>query len=126
MIEQNEKTNFKDLEMIENLHYVKELGMESKKAFEKGDLDLFGKIMHKHWLYKKRRYKGMSNEKIDDIYEFAIKNGAVGGKLVGAGGGGFLMFYSNNPSNFRKSMLSTGLKEVRFGFEKQGVKIVLG
>ena len=69
---------------------MKELGYRSKEALEKGDTRLFGELMHEHWEHKKRRSGGMSNPKIDEWYELGMKNGAVGGKLVGAGGGGFL------------------------------------
>ena len=82
--------------------------------------------MNLHWEYKKKRYNGMSNSFIDECYDFANKNGAVGGKLVGAGGGGFLMFYANNPKKLRNSMKGMGLTELRFSFETQGAKIVLG
>jgi D-glycero-alpha-D-manno-heptose-7-phosphate kinase len=126
LIEQNNKTNIHDKQMLENLHFIKDLGLKSKMAFERGDLELFGKIMHEHWLYKKKRSKNMTNSKINECYEFGIKNGALGGKLVGAGGGGFLMFYTNTPSILRKAMKSKGLNEVRFRFEQQGAKIVLG
>jgi D-glycero-alpha-D-manno-heptose-7-phosphate kinase len=126
LLEQKSKTTKKDKDMTENLHFVKGLGLESKDAFEKDDLNRFGQIMNLHWEYKKKRYNGMSNTIIDQCYEFAIQNGAVGGKLVGAGGGGFLMFYANNPKTLRTAMKGKGLTEVRFNFEKEGAKIVLG
>src|SRR5689334_3570139 len=91
--EQLVKTKSNDEEMLKNLHYVKELGVKSKRALEDGKPLLFGELMHEHWENKKRRSAGMSNPHIDEWYELARCNGAAGGKLVGAGGGGFLMFY---------------------------------
>ena len=82
--------------MLANLHYVKELGLRSREALESGDTALFGELMHEHWEHKKRRSGGMSNPQIDEWYELGRKNGAIGGKLVGAGGGGFLMFYAED------------------------------
>ena len=80
--------------------------------------------MNVHWEHKKKRSGGMSNSQIDEWYEYALKNGALGGKLIGAGGGGFLMFYANDKLKLRKSMSSLGLEEVRFRFEKEGAKLL--
>lgn len=123
--DQNTRTKNNDDEMLKNLHFVKELGYLSKEALEAGDLELFGKLLHKHWEHKKQRSGGMSNQKIDEWYELGIKNGAVGGKLVGAGGGGFLMFYASDRNKLRHVMKKAGLEEVRFGFDFEGTKIVL-
>ena len=104
--------------MIANLHYVKELGIRSMKALEDGKPCVVGEIMHEHWLNKKKRSEGMSNAQIDEWYELGRKNGAIGGKLVGAGGGGFLMFYTEDPTRLRHAMakagLSRGALQVRF------------
>ena len=81
--------------------------------------------MHEHWLHKKQRSSGMSNPRIDDWYELAMANGAVGGKLVGAGGGGFLMFMAKDRNKLRHAMTKAGLEEVRFRFDFEGTKIVL-
>ena len=110
--------------MINNLHYVKDLGHRSKTALEIGDTNLFGELMHEHWENKKRRSAGMSNPDIDRWYNLAIKNGAVGGKLVGAGGGGFLMFMARDKTRLRKTMKDVGLEEVRFKFDFEGTKII--
>ena len=80
--------------------------------------------MHEHWENKKRRSVGMSNSKIDSWYETAIKNGAIGGKVVGAGGGGFLMFYADDRDKLRREMKSQGLEEIRFKFDFEGTKII--
>jgi D-glycero-alpha-D-manno-heptose-7-phosphate kinase len=122
--EQNDKSKQKDQEMIENLHYVKELGYRSQKAFESGNLQEFGTLMNEHWDFKKRRSGSMSNPKINEWYELAIKNGAIGGKLIGAGGGGFLMFYSEQKTKLRLAMKEAGLVEVRFQFDFEGTKVI--
>jgi D-glycero-alpha-D-manno-heptose-7-phosphate kinase len=81
--------------------------------------------MHEHWEYKKRRSDAVSNQQIDRWYSLAMKNGAIGGKLVGAGGGGFLMFYARDRTQLRQSMIEAGLEEVRFRFDFEGTKVVL-
>jgi D-glycero-alpha-D-manno-heptose-7-phosphate kinase len=123
--DQQTRSQKNDDEMLKNLHYVKELGLRSKVALEAGDTELFGELMHEHWDHKKRRSGGMSNPQIDDWYELGIKNGAVGGKLVGAGGGGFLMFMAKDRNKLRHAMTSAGLEEVRFKFDFEGSKVVL-
>ena len=112
-------------EILNNLHYTKDLGYKSKKALEEGDLISFGELMHEHWQHKKNRSSSMSNEKINEWYELALTNGAIGGKVVGAGGGGFLMFMANDPEKLRQAMGKEGLEEVRFRFDFEGTKIVL-
>jgi D-glycero-alpha-D-manno-heptose-7-phosphate kinase len=114
-----------DTEMIENLHHVKELGLRSKIALLKGDTEEFAKIMHEHWQHKMKRSKGMSNQFIDDAYKLGMENGAMGGKLVGAGGGGFLLFYAHDKMLLRESMGKIGLEEMRFKFDFEGTKVVL-
>jgi len=123
--DQNTRTKESDGTMLKNLHYVKDLGLRSKTALESGNTMLFGELMHEHWEHKKRRSGGMSNPKIDEWYELGMKNGAVGGKLVGAGGGGFLMFYANDRNRLRRTMMRAGLEEVRFKFDFEGTKIIL-
>ena len=123
--DQNSRTQKSDQEMLKNLHYVKELGFRSQRALEGGHTVEFGEIMHEHWEHKKRRSVGMSNPKINEWYELARANGAIGGKLVGAGGGGFLMFYAEDRKTLRQTMASAGLEEVRFRFDFEGTKIVV-
>lgn len=122
--DQNKKTEINDSQMIENLNFTKELGYEIKKALETGDIEKFGEIMHIHWEHKKTRSKGMSNEKINTWYDLARKNGAVGGKVVGAGGGGFLMFIAYNKDKLRACMSKCGLEEVHIKFDFEGTKII--
>ena len=124
--DQNMRTKTNDEDMLKNLHYVKELGYHSKVALEAGDVVRFGELMHMHWEHKKRRSGGMSNPQIDEWYELGMKNGALGGKLVGAGGGGFLMFYAEDRNRLRHAMTKAGLEEVRFSFDFEGTKTLLG
>lgn len=122
--EQDEKSKKKDDDMIKNLDFVKDLGYQSKAAFERGDLDTFADIMNVHWEHKKKRSGGMSNPQIDEWYEYALKNGAMGGKMIGAGGGGFLLFYTKEKVRLREAMKNTGMSEVRFRFEREGAKVL--
>jgi D-glycero-alpha-D-manno-heptose-7-phosphate kinase len=114
-----------DADMLRNLDYVKALGYRSREALESGQLEQFGQLMDEHWEQKKRRSGGISNPQIDKWYSLAMSNGAVGGKLVGAGGGGFLMFYAADRGRLRQSMADAGLEEVRFRFDFEGTKVVL-
>jgi len=123
--DQVNKSNSNDSRMIDNLHFTKEVGLKSKAALLNGDTILFGELMHEHWVHKKSRSEGMSSEFIDDAYLKGIKAGAVGGKLVGAGGGGFLMFYAHDKEKLRNKMSELGLEEVRFQFDFEGTKVVL-
>jgi D-glycero-alpha-D-manno-heptose-7-phosphate kinase len=123
--DQQTRTEARDTDMLRNLDYVKDLGYRSKAALESGNVIRFGELMHEHWEHKRRRSAGISNLQIDSWYSLAMRNGAIGGKLVGAGGGGFLMFYASDRSRLRRAMAEAGLDEVRFGFDFEGAKIVL-
>ena len=123
--EQDDKSKGADKGMTENLHFVKDLGRQSQRALEGGDLDEFGRLMDIHWQRKKERSGGMSNPRINEWYDLAMANGALGGKLIGAGGGGFLMFYATDKAKLRHAMRETGIKEVRFRFDFEGTKIVI-
>lgn len=122
--EQDVKSLCNDKEMIANLHFVKELGQESKEALERGDLVRFAELMNVHWAHKKQRSAHMSNDRIDLWYEVARANGALGGKVIGAGGGGFLMFYAEDKVRLRRAMREAGLEEVRFRFDFEGTKVI--
>lgn len=122
--DQNSRSLLKDREMLDNLHFVKALGMDSKAALESGDLRGFASLLHAHWEHKKTRSNGMSNPAIDECYEFARCNGALGGKLVGAGGGGFLMFYTEEKTRLRRALCGAGLREVRWRFDFQGTTVL--
>ena len=123
--EQDQKSKQNDKEMIANLHFTKELGRESKDALETGDLHRFAELMNVHWEHKKQRSSGMSNQQINDWYDLGRRNGALGGKLIGAGGGGFLMFYAEDKSQLRHAMREAGLTEVRYRFDFEGTKVVV-
>lgn len=122
--DQNTRSQQNDEVMLSNLHYVKELGYRSKAALESGQTKRFGELMDEHWHHKKRRSGNTSNPQIDEWYELGLKNGAVGGKLVGAGGGGFLMFYAFDRNRLRRAMTKAGLEEMRFRFDFEGTKVV--
>jgi D-glycero-alpha-D-manno-heptose-7-phosphate kinase len=122
--DQDQRTKHADASMIDGLHYVKELGRRSRAALEQGRPAVFGEIMHEHWLRKRERSSGMTNPQIDEWYELGRKAGAIGGKLVGAGGGGFLMFYAPEPQRVRAAMASAQLDEVRFRFDFDGTRVV--
>jgi D-glycero-alpha-D-manno-heptose-7-phosphate kinase len=123
--EQDDKSKQADKAMVDNLHFVKQLGRQSQQALEQGDLEEFARLMDVHWQRKKERSGGMSNPQINEWYEAAMANGALGGKLIGAGGGGFLMFYAHDKLKLRRAMRERGLQEVRFRFDFEGTKIVI-
>jgi D-glycero-alpha-D-manno-heptose-7-phosphate kinase len=123
--EQDDKTKQQNADMIHNLNYVKDLGLRSLEALESGRLVDFGKLMHEHWEHKKQRSGGISNPAINQWYNHAMANGAAGGKLIGAGGGGFLMFYAEDKTQLRHAMIKAGLKEVRFRFDFEGTKSIV-
>jgi D-glycero-alpha-D-manno-heptose-7-phosphate kinase len=123
--EQDTKSKSDDKSMIENLHFVKDLGLQSQRALEAGNLAEFARLMDVHWQRKKQRSGGMSNPKINEWYDLAMANGALGGKLIGAGGGGFLMFYAGDKTRLRQAMTKAGLAEVRFRFDFEGTKLVI-
>jgi D-glycero-alpha-D-manno-heptose-7-phosphate kinase len=122
--DQDVRSKQKDGEMMENLHFVKRLGYESKAALEAGDLRGFAELMHDHWVRKRARSTGMSNREIDGYYELARANGAIGGKLIGAGGGGFLLFYTEDKARLSAVMAEAGLREVRFRFDFFGNRVM--
>ena len=123
--EQDDKSKVNDQAMTDNLHFIKDLGFQNQRALENGDLHEFGRLMNVHWDHKKQRSQGMSNPKIDEWYDCALKNGAAGGKLIGAGGGGFLMFYAEDKARLRHAMRELGLKEARFRFDFEGTGVVI-
>jgi D-glycero-alpha-D-manno-heptose-7-phosphate kinase len=123
--DQDDRSTSKDSAIIDNLHYVKDLGLRSLKALETGDLRKFGALMNEHWQHKKKRSGAMSNPEIDKWYELAMRNGALGGKLIGAGGGGFLLFYTEDKKPLRHALREAGLEEVRFRFDFEGTKTLV-
>ncbi len=109
-----------DEQMTKNLHRTKEIGLESARLLEAGEPEQFGELMHEHWQIKRERSPGMTSERIDDLYVLARRSGALGGKLVGAGGGGFLLVYASRPDDTRQAMAAANAIELRFDFEFQG------
>ena len=122
--DQDKRTKENGKEMLENLHFTKQLGHESRDALVAGNLRKFAELMHIHWEHKKKRSPGMSNGRVDELYDLARANGALGGKLVGAGGGGFLMLYTEDKTRVRQAMRQAGLREVRVQFDFAGTTVV--
>jgi D-glycero-alpha-D-manno-heptose-7-phosphate kinase len=121
--EQKENT-INDAKRVENLHKMVNLSRELKRELIKGNIDAMGDILHKGWTYKKELASKISNKNIDDYYDTAIRNGALGGKLLGAGGGGFLLFYAPviNHEKIRNALIT--LEELKFNFSFEGSKIL--
>jgi len=125
VISEQKKNAESDEEKMKQMHIIKDIGKEIKTALEAGEVAKFGRWLNVHWETKKRFGKQMSSSEIDKYYELGLKNGAIGGKLVGAGGGGFIMFYcEKNKAKLRKAMEKVGLKEMPFRFDKEGCKII--
>ena len=110
--------------MADNLHFTKELGYRSLEALESENMEEFARLMDVHWQRKKARSAGISNGQINEWYDYAMANGALGGKLIGAGGGGFLMFYAHDKKRLRHALREKGLQELRFRFDFEGTKVV--
>jgi D-glycero-alpha-D-manno-heptose-7-phosphate kinase len=118
--DQDERTKSGDAEMLENLHRTVEIGRRSRDLLVEGDLFAYAELMHEHWLNKRKRSPGMATDRIDELYTLARRSGVVGGKLVGAGGGGFLLVYARNPADTRQAMAAAGVTELPFDFEYVG------
>jgi D-glycero-alpha-D-manno-heptose-7-phosphate kinase len=125
LADQHQRSQADESEMLDNLDRTKELGREIKRTLEDDAPERFGELMHEHWERKRKRSHGISNEQIDQWYEAGIANGAVGGKLVGAGRGGFLMFYASDPPALRAAMAAEGLPETRFSFDFDGSTVIV-
>ena len=123
--DQKQRTEKADQTMIDSLHYVKELGWKIKEQLEAGDTIGFAEAMDLHWQKKKIRSHNISNPKINAWYDKARAAGALGGKLIGAGGGGFLLFYARDKAQLRKAMAQEGLQEIRFFFDQEGSKVIV-
>ncbi len=111
--------------VVGSLREIKEIGKESAASIEAGNLRHFGELMDYHWQTKKRLSNGITNPCLDAWYELAKRNGAIGGKITGAGGGGFLMLYCDDAkTKVREALRNVGLQELTFGFEFEGSKVV--
>jgi len=126
--QQDQRIKKEESDMTEYMHEIKKIGLESKKALEDSNFEHFGSLLHKHWCIKKKYSNKTSNDEINKVYDFALKKGAIGGKTIGAPGGGFFMFYHLGPEkahwNFIKSMEDIGLKYMPFKFDSDGVKTI--
>ena len=122
--DQDKRTRENATDMLENLHFTKRLGYQSRDALLAGDLRKFAELMHLHWEHKKKRSPGMSSGFIDEMYARARAHGALGGKLIGAGGGGFLLLYTEDKTRLRSAMRGAGLREVRLGFDFSGTSVL--
>lgn len=129
LAEQDSRSRQGDPDMINNLHRVKEIGLETRRCLESGQANTFGELLHVHWEAKRKRSQKMSSPFVDECYEEARKNGAIGGKLIGAGGGGFLMLYCENTNHTKPKLIEKmekmGLRWERFHFDFEGAKILV-
>ena len=125
--DQDTKSKNDDPAVLENLHRIKDIGLETRKYLEKGQVDMLGELFRTHWETKKKRSPDISTPQIDECYETAMKNGALGGKLIGAGGGGFFMFYCKNGEKHKviEAIRAMDLKWERFHFDYEGAKILV-
>jgi D-glycero-alpha-D-manno-heptose-7-phosphate kinase len=125
LVDQKVRSEQKDSKILEGLHFIKQLGREIKVVLESADILRFGKLMHEHWLYKRQRSKSISSNRIDELYELArSQGGATGGKLVGAGGSGFLLFHTQDRPRLRRAMSEVGLMEMDFSFDFDGSSVI--
>ena len=122
--DQKQRSEAGDARMFDSLHTVKKLGLATKEALEAGDTERFAALMHEHWLHKKERSQGISSPEINAWYDVGMANGAMGGKLVGAGAGGFLLFYARDRVRLRDAMTAEGLTELRFTFDHDGSTVM--
>jgi D-glycero-alpha-D-manno-heptose-7-phosphate kinase len=125
LLDQKSRSEGGDSSMLDNLHRIKEIGLETREVLQAGDTRAFARLMDDHWKTKRARTAGISNDAIDDWYELAMHNGGLGGKLVGAGAGGFLLFFASDPARLREAMTAAGLSEVRFAFDQDGASVPL-
>lgn len=126
LADQNTRSLAGDKAMLEGLQFTKQLGLEIRSIFEAGRIAGFGPLMHEHWRRKRERSPGITNQRIDELYELArIKGGATGGKLVGAGGSGFLLFQTNDRRRLRQVMTEAGLSEMDFSFDFDGSVVMV-
>ena len=123
--QQNQSAEKSKKDVLESLHYIKKSGYKILEIVESGNITQLGRMFDEHWQYKKKLAKGITNPDFDRIYELAKKNGALGGKISGAGGGGFFTFYcEDNQDKLRSAMMSEGLRELKFDFDYEGTKIL--
>jgi D-glycero-alpha-D-manno-heptose-7-phosphate kinase len=114
-------------QVVDTMHKIKDIGYQVRDALVASDLTRFGELLDTHWQTKKNLSGEVSNFRVDELYDIAKRNGAIGGKIMGAGGGGFFMFYSDaeKKAKLREAMVREKLKEVRFRVDHEGSKITL-
>ena len=123
--DQKSRTEKHDQAMLSSLHFTKQLGREIQNVLERGDVWEFGGLMHEHWLHKRSRSQAMSNDRIDQLYQLGrAQGGAIGGKLVGAGGSGFLLFQTRQRTRLRHVMCGAGIAEMDFNFDFDGSIVI--
>jgi D-glycero-alpha-D-manno-heptose-7-phosphate kinase len=120
LADQDVRSKAGEEQMMENLHRTKELGRRIHELLGEGELEGYAELMHEHWEHKRVRSPGMTSEHVDRLYAEARRNGAIGGKLVGAGGGGFLLVYTRRPEDTRRVMAAANAPELAFDFEFGG------
>lgn len=124
--DQRRRSEKRDRAMLESLHFVKQLGEEIRRVLEAGVIHEFGSLMHEHWLRKRSRSSGMTNDRVDELYELArARGGATGGKLVGAGGNGFLLLHTQDRKRLRTAMADAGAREMEFSFDFDGSAVMV-
>jgi D-glycero-alpha-D-manno-heptose-7-phosphate kinase len=120
LADQHVRSQAGDPQMLENLHRTKALGYQIHGLLKGGELEGYAELMNEHWQFKRARSPGMTSERVDHLYTEARRNGAIGGKLVGAGGGGFLLVYTRAPEDTRQAMAAANAPELAFDFEFGG------
>lgn len=125
LAEQGKGVKEENPKVVESMHTIKNIGKQMYKGLQKGDVGQVGELMDVHWQTKKKVSTKISNPQIDEWYAHAKKNGALGGKIMGAGGGGFFLFYCDqNRAKLRDAMLKAGLREMFFRFDMEGSKVL--
>jgi len=126
LAEQSRAVKEESQAVVESLHTIKEIGQKIYQALQRGDVRQVGELMDIHWQTKKKVSSKVSNAQIDEWYDLARKNGALGGKIMGAGGGGFFLFYCDrHRQQLREAMSRAGLQEMFFKFDREGSKVLV-
>ena len=127
LAEQEKSTEHGSRKPIEALHEIKDLAYKMRDALRAGDLPAFAAMLDEGWRAKKRVSSRISNSRIDALYDLAIRNGALGGKITGAGGGGFLLLFCEygRQDRVRQALAAEGLKEMTFNFDFQGAQVLV-